>query len=543
MTESKTSNPVVDEPTRSAPAQGVHELDWSIEPSRCGVATLQLGRRNVHSRYDPEREAESTARSISNDMEQARANLLIIVGSGLGYIVRALVDVLVSDRRRGPDILVYEPFPEVQHAIARHDPSIPLCLSGEANASSHLRVVHTPEAFEAALGRLRTDTARPHLTVHPGYEDIARFEVRHILACMRRRYRTGQRRSFDQVAITGRDFRVLRRLSFRPTIDSLVGTLRGQTAIIASGGPSLDAAIPALANHPGGVLFACPQALQRLARAGIRPNYVVSPDPQDLFALSGAPEDAPFDTLLLDTQSHPGMAKRFLDRVTHFHLRAPSLASLACKAMGMATIDEPFITVSETSVWLAHFMGARRFVLAGVDLDSDDPRYHNRFHTRNLHGEIVETNSHYFHAARYLDDHCAREASADCEFFRLGSGLPIRGCRSIEARELEELLRPLPRHETAPSTNCMTQDRLLALRGLTADLERELRKTQWTARQVAAPEPSEDTRDLVPLPRSTAQRECEALRDWLDLRIERFEVARRKAEAKVDLTKPSAPAT
>ncbi len=89
----------------------------------------------------------------------------------------------------------------------------------------------------------------------------------------------------------------------------------------------------------------------------------------------------------------------------------------------------------------------------------------------------------------------------------------------------------------------MTQDRLLALRGLTADLERELRKTQWTARQVAAPEPSEDTRDLVPLPRSTAQRECEALRDWLDLRIERFEVARRKAEAKVDLTKPSAPAT
>ncbi len=514
----------------TATAYGVAEVDWSVEASRRGAATMKLGGRFVHSRYDPEREAETTARGICEELTRSRSSVLILMGSGLGYIVRAIAAALAATPAKS--ILVYEPFPEISEAVSRLGHSI----------ASHdfVEVVHTSDELDRALDGLGSRELRSHLTVHPGYEHVARYEVRRVLERLRRRRGSGARRSFDEIDITLRDLRVLRRLTFRPTVDSLAGTLTGQTAIIASGGPSLDEAIPVLTAHRGGVIFACPQALERLHRAGVRAHYVVSPDPQDLFALSGAPEDAPFDTLLLDTQSHPGMAKRFLERVTHFHLRAPSLASLAWRAMGIEEIDEPFITVSETAWWLARSMGARRFVFAGVDFDSDDPRYRDRFQTRNQAGQIVATNSHYFHGARYLDDACARASEEGSEFFRVGAGLPIRGCQTIDEAELANVLRPLPYCETPASPFCMVPERLALLRKLVRDLERETRTNPNAFSQAAAPASENTPPDLVPLSISALQDECAALRAWLDVRIERFEVARRKSNPDFSRSSPRA---
>ena len=202
----------------------------------------------------------------------------------------------------------------------------------------------------------------------------------------------------------------------------------GRTAVCVAPGPSLDdAALAVLARRQGGVVVAALQALRRLQEAGVRVDLVVASDPHDMTRhLEGTTDD--FGALLLDTSVRPDLLDRWPEKTVLFHLRTPHLHGVAWERAGLPVIDEPVMTVAETSLCLAHQLGAARFALVGVDLCGEADRYaQHRLRTTDARGAEVVTNTHYLAASRYLSWRCPRLEAEGRPVLRLGRGLPVAG--------------------------------------------------------------------------------------------------------------------
>lgn len=451
-------------------AAGIAEIEWAVEPSRAGPPVLEIGGRRVHSRYDPLAEAGSLARAADAAMRERRADALILIGVGLGYLPEAL-------RRLGRSrLLLWDPFPRLTASLP----------AGSARAGDFPRV-HGPEGFAGQVARLARQGARPHVIVHPGHEEICRFEARFAARELRRAFAADRSLRPEEAVVSRRSIDAILRLPGLATIAALEGALAGRTAIVAAPGPSLERALPALARRRTGVVIAAVQALRPLVEAGVRVDIAVAPDPREyspylegveglddvdrvdeMESIDGAggaggaervdrvrgadgwkggrlnAGGPGFGALLADTAADPGLLDRFRERCFLFHLRAPHLHHVVWEACGLPVIDEPFVSVSETALVLAHRLGARRFVLAGVDLCSESDRYPVRFRTRDAAGRPVWTNSTYFHAARYLDALCPALERDGCDLRRAGDGLPLSGTRAIEPEELDALLGRSP---------------------------------------------------------------------------------------------------
>ncbi|MCC6145362.1 MAG: hypothetical protein IT368_16270, partial [Candidatus Hydrogenedentes bacterium] len=120
--------------------------DMLLEEGRGGRPTLRAGAIYLHSRYNPEQEAERLVESAALDAERP----VLVVGLGLGYHVAAL-------RARGFEAAVLEPDPAVarlalEAGVLPED--VPLAIGDPA-------AVAGDEAFQAYARRT------PQLLVHP----------------------------------------------------------------------------------------------------------------------------------------------------------------------------------------------------------------------------------------------------------------------------------------------------------------------------------------------------------------------------------------
>ena len=382
------------------------EIEVALEAARDGTPLLCLGGRRLLSRYAPGRDADAAAARILADADRISARALVLIGGGLGELPR-----LLRARAECP-VVVWEPFSGLPR-------------QGEGGAEAPMDAAE----FERALHQGLPKGSVAHLAVHPGYDDLVRFEQRYALRALRRRRATeganawvGSRRSFESLA----------RMPGLRALELQKRPLAGRTAIVASGGPSLDAALPLLRERRAGLLFAAPQALGRLLESGIQVDFVVNPDPADLLTPILGPTAAPFGALLADTASHPAVLDRCPARTRLFHLRSPQLQQLAWQRAGLPVIDEPLVSVSDVAFWIARELGAGRILLLGADFASETRDYGAPFRARGQAGGLCVTNPVYFQSGRCLA-HAIREAPAACEVRRLSSGVAIPGARSIES--------------------------------------------------------------------------------------------------------------
>ncbi len=396
------------------PCPAAPEIEFQVDRARSGAASLCLGGRRVHSLYDPLREAEARAEGILR--EAADAAGITLIGAGLGYLPQALA------RRARVPVVVWEPFGGVRAALAEW-------------IGSEVEVVTTPQAFDRALRRALPQRGHAFPAVHPGYEELTRFEQRYALRSQRRMARERGVRAACRGIVSVRALDSLRRLPGLRPISELAGLLAGRSVVVASGGPSLDLALPALCDTRSVPLVAAPQALSRLLGVGLRPDFAISVDPQDLLTPVLGERGAPFGALLADTSAHPATLDRCPDRCFLFHLRSPQILQRVWEHAGLPVIDEPLITVSELAVHLTRELGARRVLLAGVDFVSESRLYGAPFRVRGAAGGLVSTNPHYFHGARYLAG-----AVSGVEMARVGAGVDLPGVRRLEVEELRDWL-------------------------------------------------------------------------------------------------------
>jgi hypothetical protein len=446
------------------PCEGLAEVEWALSRARSGGLTLRVAGQSVHSAYEPEREALAAGRAIAAAAREAGAQAVALLGQGLGHVPEAL------RREWAGELLPFEPLPGVRRDLERA--GAPPGAPGVETAAA---------AFEDALARLAAAGRRVHVAAHPGYTEICRFELRLAARALRRGRGGPAAPALEQAVVSPRGLEALARFPRRRTLADLAGCCEGQTALLVAPGPTLRDALPALAARRGGVLFAAVQALRALGQAGVHVDFAVAPDPlHSTPFLSGF--EPQFGWLLAEAGAEPELLDRWPERTALFALRSSQLYDLAFAACGEPPFDEPMNTVSETMLHLARQLGARRLALVGVDLCGPKKGV---FRARRASGAEALTNSHYFHAARYLSWRCPALAAEGCEVFRVGDGLPIEGARQVPAERLPALLAGAPPFEPPAAGRASDPRRLTLAREL---LERALALPPAARPRGAAPD-------------------------------------------------------
>lgn len=252
-----------------------------VETRREGAPTLVVGDRALHSRYDPIREAERIAGAIAPG-----TRLVVVLGPGLGYLLEAAsvsgAEVLFA--AADPDLLN---FVENRRAaqVGKKRPLPGRSIPARAPV----------ETWEEALARVSGLAEGKILlldgSIEPGREEeyeTARKNFRRALDHLLER--TITLTAFGTTFIEnflGNLFHGAGR--FLDPAD-LVSRLEGQEVLLVAPGPTLEAALPVLAERYGAggrapiPILCVDSAGENLLQAGLEPDFLVTLDPQRITA-------------------------------------------------------------------------------------------------------------------------------------------------------------------------------------------------------------------------------------------------------------------
>lgn len=247
-----------------------------LEPARCGAwtakASTSAGPTYLHSRHDPETEAERFASSVEIEGKYC----VVVSGMGLGYHLRALFA-----RLRGDALLICcEPsMPLVATALCCVDLTDLLTSGRFLILSDHDKArLHERLKPHGALIMLGTQFVRHAPSVK--LDEAGHAAITQIIT----EYVTFQRMTLMTLVtnsrITCKNVAMnLATYVSTPPIDLLRNRFAGDPAIVISAGPSLGRNIGQLREWKGrAVLCAVQTVLQPLARRGIVPDFATSLD-------------------------------------------------------------------------------------------------------------------------------------------------------------------------------------------------------------------------------------------------------------------------
>ena len=253
--------------------ESAHRKDYpsfTIGQARSGVPTATLANRSIHSAFDPIREAQRFAGSIT----EREGDVLVFFGFGLGYHMEA-----VRAAHPGLPIVVVEPIPPLLQAAL--DDGIVDRLSG----ISSVEFVHGDD--EGSLVRLFQNEGyhSPKLVPLPAYgaafpEEWERLS--HFITSYTHRSRVNRNtlKRFGRLWVRN----ILRNSmngSDALPLTSLRGIHEGMRALVCGAGPTLDedpVLLSQLAERC--VVIAVDTAVPRLEQLRIPVDLVVSVDPQ-----------------------------------------------------------------------------------------------------------------------------------------------------------------------------------------------------------------------------------------------------------------------
>lgn len=424
--------------------KGYSEFEWEIRDARSGDKTLLLGGRAVYSTYNPIKQTNLLAQKLIAEARDENCDQIIIIGLGLGYLPRALYD---AGFRR---ILVWEPFPIMQK-------SFPVC---DGDWRREVIVVNERDEFEKAAIGFAVKGSKPRLIVHPGYDIFCRLEHRFAAQILDRIYNTGREESF---VVSQRSLESLIRLPFLGTLKEFDGAYKGRRAILASPGPSLKRCIHALRDTGDIIVFASLQAAPYLQKNGIRVNYLVCADPQDMSPFTAECNDD-FDAFLTETSSDPSTLDWKRDRTFLFHFKCGQVHEKLWGQSQLPMTEEPCSSVSEVMLLLADYMGFDEIYCLGMDFCWKEDRYTYRtndkyqqdsqinmgscFNLLASDSQIATTLSVYFHGARFMQHKCSELDSKGKRIYQIEGGLMYAPAGVLTADELEKQVHSRNSRET-----------------------------------------------------------------------------------------------
>ena len=252
-----------------------------IENAETGKPTLILKQPDrsmvVYSRHDPERDGLRFYQKQNRDRGKAHSGLLFFIGIGLGYHILPFAEDPGVER-----VVILEP-DEALFQKVKNIGSVNSLVSREGVE------IHVGREIDRFLG----DIGSRYDYIFHGAFHIVRYQRLHqiyldIYSSLERRLHTQLDSLLSDASTIGR-FAVLWLNNFMRNIQqpglvrsvsSLFGRYSG-TAVVLGAGPSLGNVLNDLrSDRSGQYLIATDAALKPLLRRGIRPDLVISMDPQ-----------------------------------------------------------------------------------------------------------------------------------------------------------------------------------------------------------------------------------------------------------------------
>ena len=331
-----------------------------IFPARSGVLTAEvpsaengLHPRLLHSRIDPQREAERLVNSIEP------RGFIVCMGMGLGYHVARLLQhdavttILVVDYDLAMVRTLLERWP---HDALFHDARLHLAVDespadlARTVGSRYVPMVHGDLRVLSLRGRVDADPARFADAVHAvrGAIDasIGDFSVQQLF---------GRRWMRNMVINLVHPGLPAPRL---PRLDQVV---------VTAAGPSLDDHLDSLSRPTRTeTVVATDSSLSVLAAAGILPAMTVAVDAQQISYLHAMGASDSLGTLVADLGVPPVIARRF--RAVHWVAGDhPLVALLRSRGVAVPYLNTGDGSVTHTAVRIARTLGARQVSVVGAD--------------------------------------------------------------------------------------------------------------------------------------------------------------------------------
>lgn len=355
---------------------------WKLVRARSGDWTAEPA---LHSRYDPVKEAERLADSLSRQLESA-SKVPVFMGFGLGYGVQALARRMQSQGHRSPAGLVLVEPDVACLAAALWSVDFESVFSLERCAllvgASHQSVLGVLESF--GLDKCHVIWNRTHTSHQQPYFDGLQTLIQRNLEKDNINNRTLEKFGRLWLRNSCRNLHYLAECDAVARYENLGWNL---DACVVGAGPSLDMIIPHLAAiKERSLVIAVDTALRSCLRVGVEPDFVVLSDPQYWNARHLSGLSASSTTLVTEVAAYPSV------------FRFPCREIVLCSSLypvgrffSRCGLDKGDLGAGgsvATSAWgLARLCGCHRIFLAAVDLSFPDKRTHAR-------GSTFEEKSH-----------------------------------------------------------------------------------------------------------------------------------------------------
>jgi len=252
-----------------------------IEKAKTGKPTLVFKQPDrslaVYSRHDPEMDGLRFYQKQNRDHGKAQSGLVFFIGIGLGYHILPFTEDPKVER-----VVILEPdealFQKVKHidsvnSLVARD-GVEIHVGKEINWFLDNIESRYDYIFHGAFHILRHQ--RLHQIYHDKYDALAKRLHKHINSLLSDAATIGR---FAALWINNYIQNIQQPRAFRP-VSALFGRYRG-TAVLLGAGPSLDNALKYLKSERNGLyLITTDAALKPLLSQGIRPDLLISMDPQ-----------------------------------------------------------------------------------------------------------------------------------------------------------------------------------------------------------------------------------------------------------------------
>lgn len=350
---------------------------YEIELSKNGLPTIKINSVYAHSKYDPLSEAKRVVDFLLNDKEEL--DVVIVFGSGLGYIPRILYEVLLKENKNiiKPYIIYIEADIKAFFTSLKYFDWI------EIFKCENFKLFLRPDKEQLGDFIQTIPTKRIRYYFHRAtyffnqdyYKEVQRY-MEYILDRKDMNNATFSR--FQKIWSSNFIFNLPCYLGSN-SIKDLKDIAKGATSIVVAGGPTLEKSVDFIKDaQRNAIIIAVDTSFKYLKNKGISPDIVVTIDPQ--FWNYKYLEGESFDDCIVVTDS--SVYYKLL------RVAAPDRYFIGSSIFPIAKFFEPDNenrgvlaaggSVSTTAFDVARIIGSRSIILFGLDLSFPDRMTHFR---------------------------------------------------------------------------------------------------------------------------------------------------------------------
>lgn len=348
-------------------AEGKPPFPLLVMPAKNGSPTASENGTMLHSKYNPEREAEQQAAAFDTDREQSA----FFFSCGLGYAA-----ITFCQRHPSvPVVIIEEKAEYIFQAMAVLDWKPIL---------THPAIILLIEAdTDSVAGILRQyDLNKAHIFAIPAQEAHSAEYFTTIRTLMRQEKskddtNTATLEKFARLWLsnTCRNIRMLDELD---GINKYAGLGKDLPFIVLAAGPSLSRILPQLPLLKERAVIVCVDtALRSCLDAGVEPDFIILADPQYACAMHLEFLSAPSSVLITEVAAWPSVF-RFVCRETVLFSSMYPPGQYFERKLGWKGRLGAGGSVATTAWDFARFCGAKEIFLAGMDLGFPGKQTHIR---------------------------------------------------------------------------------------------------------------------------------------------------------------------